>query len=126
MKSHFRLEFLVLLLVAPASTHAASPADPAAGLGRLFTTPDKRAKLDTMRTRNLPADSVADSTEMRLDGIVLRSDGKKTVWLNGAPMHDRMPVVQVGVSSARMQTRPGHSVEVPVGGSVQFAADQGQ
>jgi hypothetical protein len=126
MKSRFRIGLYMPLLLASAGAWAAAAPDPAAGLGRLFTTPDKRALLDAMRARNLPAGGVAEGSQVRLDGIVLRSDGKKTVWLNGAPMHDRMPVEQVGVNSARVVTSPGHSVEVPVGGSVQFASDQGQ
>jgi hypothetical protein len=126
VKSRSRIGFQALLLLASAGACAAPAPDPAAGLERLFTTPDKRAMLDAMRARNLPAGGITEGSEVRLDGIVLRSDGKKTVWLNGAPMHDHMPVEEVGINSARVLTRPGHSVEVPVGGSVQFASDQGQ
>ncbi len=121
----FKLAALVLP-AALACVADARPSDPAAGLGRLFSTPEKRASLDSARLRGGVAAITTRTSEVRLDGIVLRSDGKKTVWLNGAPMHDRVPVSQVGVSSARVRTGLGHSVEVPVGGSVQFAADQGQ
>ena len=56
-------------------------------LGRLFFTPQERADLDRRGVQREPAASQApaETTQVRLDGIVRRSDGSATVWLNGRP-----------------------------------------
>lgn len=66
----------------------------AADPGRLFYTPEQRAQLEAARTRNvtqvkpsvptLVAHDVAPPT-VRFDGMVVRSDGKNTRWVNGQP-----------------------------------------
>jgi len=68
-----------------------------AELGRLFFTPDQRAKLDDARRRNLridfgnegepaatPAPPVAQ--HFSVNGVVRRNDGKSTVWINNRPV----------------------------------------
>ena len=77
---------LVLALLAGASaaqTPASSTAASADGLGRLFFTPERRQELDRRRQSPLPPSNAADSTAAyRIDGVVTRSSGKRTVWIN--------------------------------------------
>ena len=55
-------------------------------LGRLFFTPEQRDALDARRKARLPDKPSAPaivSPTTRLDGYVMRSGGKSTVWVNG-------------------------------------------
>jgi hypothetical protein len=64
---------------------AAAPADP----GRLFYTPAQRAQLEAARVRNVTQDRQAEAAlappPERFDGVVIRSDGASTHWVNGQP-----------------------------------------
>lgn len=65
---------------------AAAPVPAAEPLGRLFLTPEQRAALDARRKARIPDKPVAAAVESpttRVDGLVRRSDGKSTLWLNG-------------------------------------------
>lgn len=69
-------------------TGVAAPADP----GRLFYTPAQRAQLEAARTRNVTqpgpgkqASSGDTQAPLRYDGVVIRSDGKTTRWVDGKP-----------------------------------------
>ena len=64
----------------------------AAGLGRLFSTPQERAQLDAMRRRAeheppggnaMQPEQVTDSARLRVDGLVVREHGPDSVWING-------------------------------------------
>jgi len=60
----------------------ATPAS-AEELGRLFYTPEQRARLDADHARSsTPTDS---PNVMSVDGIVQRHGGERTVWINGVP-----------------------------------------
>lgn len=86
------------------------PAEPAQGqsLQRLFSTPAMRAELDRRRTRlnqgqpaveevvetlPLPVEPVLEEEVFyQLDGVVSRSDGYYTVWVNNQPYpHTQLP-----------------------------------
>ncbi|GAA5179165.1 hypothetical protein GCM10025771_20520 [Niveibacterium umoris] len=114
---------LPLLLVASAALAEPPAADPAAPLGRLFNTAERRAKLDGMRERNIEPGTTRTESEVRLDGIVRTSDGRSTVWVNGVARTDRAAVTHLGEHSARIATGSGQSVELPVGGSIRMVAD---
>jgi hypothetical protein len=77
--------FLLVALGAAGASLAASPADP----GRLFYTPAQRAQLETARVRNVTQDRQAEAAlappPERFDGVVIRSDGASTLWVNGQP-----------------------------------------
>jgi hypothetical protein len=59
--------------------------------GRFFTTPEQRAVLDKMRHHphhkragKKPTKSVAVAKKgLEINGVVVRGDGKNTVWVNG-------------------------------------------
>jgi len=84
-----RFAHLPVLLLAMLGTWgeslAAAPTDP----GRLFYTPEQRAQLEAARARNVTqlrqAGPVARPTAVRFDGMVIRSDGIRTRWVNGQP-----------------------------------------
>jgi len=58
---------------------------PAPALGRLFMTPEWRAALERQRQFNMQETRSFEGASMRLDGVVVRSSGKSTVWINNQP-----------------------------------------
>lgn len=89
---------LAIALVSPASAKETEP------LGRLFFSPVERAKLD--EARRAPPASVSPPKQtiqaiakpraplsrpdtITLNGIVRRSDGQSTVWVNNRPISDQ-------------------------------------
>lgn len=84
----------------------ASPAaatEPTSGLGRLFMTPAWRTHLERQRQLNLQETRTLEGGAMRLDGIVVRSSGATTVWVNRQPQTGTTLDTGVTVSSAREQ-----------------------
>ncbi len=69
------------------------PAHTAEPLGRLFFTPAQRNALDAgkhVRASQIsPASAVRVPQEVKLNGVVTRSDGESTVWVNGRPLDKR-------------------------------------
>lgn len=112
MKSRFRQLNLnrsacacVLLLAALNAWGESAHAD----AGRLFYTAVQRAQLEAARARNItqvtqatqPA-YVAPPPAVRFDGVVIRSDGKRTAWVNGQR--------QTGASGAvGLKLKPGQT-----------------
>ena len=87
------LPFLAALLI-PGWSAAADTAS----IGRLFSTPAERAGLDTLRQLGeqaapqekpvaLPLPS-PQTEQVTLDGLVRRSSGKNTIWINGNAQND--------------------------------------
>ena len=80
---------LIILAIALAS---AGPAYAADSVGRLFYTPPQRTQLDTARAQKNQAVLAAENQETALpqminyQGMVKRSDGKSTLWVNGRPV----------------------------------------
>lgn len=77
------------LMLAAAGLSGACLANPVTDPGRLFYTPDQRAQLEAARDRNATQTRQASPTvtpaPLRFDGMVIRSDGKSTSWVNGRP-----------------------------------------
>ncbi len=65
-------------LVSIVPAHAADATE----LGRLFFTPERRTALERQRTLNIQEAQTLQGTTMSLDGVVYRSSGKATVWVN--------------------------------------------
>lgn len=57
----------------------------ASELGRLLTTPEQRHRIDALRKGKSPAgsDEKSSPSDIKMQGVVIRSDGKSTVWVNG-------------------------------------------
>lgn len=80
-----------LALAACAAACTCGAADVA--LGRLFFTPEERARLDRQRrgeTHEAAAPGATPSAG-EVTGFVKRSDGRNTVWIDGQPMPARSP-----------------------------------
>jgi hypothetical protein len=82
--------WMLALCLGSIGTSLAAPADP----GRLFFTPAQRAQLEDARARNVtppgPGQQAADRAPapLRYDGLVIRSDGKTTRWIDGKAQRD--------------------------------------
>lgn len=83
----------------------AAPPEP----GRLFYTPAERAQLEAARSRGSARAATASprppvDTPQRYDGIIIRSDGQVTHWVDGKPATAAPGNLQPG------QTRAGSRV----------------
>jgi hypothetical protein len=135
MMARLALAGIIVALAAPAGA-----ADPS--VGRLFFTPSQRASLDVARSQRTRATVATERTEedtqpvpqtITYGGMVRRSDGRTTVWLNDRAIDDRRPAggptiirqvrpdgavtLEVPQSSRRVDLKVGQSVEV-LSGSV--------
>ena len=99
------LPALALMLLAP-------PAAAAAGIGRLFYTPEQRVTLDTARSKRTRTTLETEAAEappppapapevVTYGGIVQRSDGKSTIWLNNRPLSGKQPADAPSVRRVR-------------------------
>jgi len=101
-----------------------------AELGRLFFTPAQRATLDNARKQNVRTEIGNDNPDAAssalpqniiVNGLVRRSDGKNTVWVNNRPITERqssgVDVVTDRNANRVKLTVPdsGHSVDLKVG-----------
>ncbi len=134
-------------LVACTALAAAAVAVPASAqerLGRLFFTPAQRASLDVARSQRARAALATEKSEeaapvaqtITYSGVLRRSDGRTTVWLNNQPVHDRESAgaaaivgrvrpdgsvtLQVPQSGRSVSLKPGQSVEL-LSGAVEDA-----
>lgn len=127
-------------LVAPAAwgqTTAKPPAKPAVEpLGRMFFTPAQRASLDVARKQRARTTVATEATEevaataapvpqtLTFDGMVRRSDGKSTVWINNRPVNENEQAGG-GVVFGRIRPDGGISLQVPqTGRSVELKVGQ--
>jgi hypothetical protein len=94
------------------------------GLGRLFHTSQQRAILDELRRRNARISHEQESDTVALQGIVRRSDGQSTVWINGQAHGEHAPVASYGERSARVFVGEGKTVELKVGEQIRLAPEQ--
>jgi len=118
---------LMVAVAAPASLNAQS-------LGRLFLTPAQRAALDLRRASRVPdkpAAVVVESPTARIDGQVVRSSGRSTVWVNGQPVREGAQseglriapasstagqvTLNVGDGSRRVELRVGETINRDTG-----------
>jgi hypothetical protein len=119
---------LFLLLAAVYGTAAG------AELGRLFFTPAQRATLDSARKQNVRTEIGNDNPEeatplpqnITINGMIRRSDGKTTVWVNNRAVTEQQPngvnVVPYKNDNRVKLTAPdsGHSVDLRVGQTLEL------
>lgn len=77
------------LAAAPPAPAASLPRPDDAPIGRLFYTPERRLVLDRQRASNRPSERQVESRQLSFDGLVQRSSGQRTVWVNGRPLTER-------------------------------------
>lgn len=98
---------LIALLLAAAALPPAAGAEEA--LGRLFFTPERRQSLERQRKLNtqdaMPAN---EDPTLTINGIVTRSSGKRTSWVNGVPQNENAP--PGGTAVVPRQKDPGKVV----------------
>ena len=99
---------------------------PAQDLGRLFFTPERREALDRQRQFKVPENpEVPADPTLTINGVVTRSSGKRTVWINGAAQEDGHADSDLVVAPSRgnpsqvlVQPEDGPTTRVGVGNTV--------
>ncbi|MDH5534930.1 MAG: hypothetical protein OEZ08_05065 [Betaproteobacteria bacterium] len=127
-----RLALTLLLLLAVGEVRAAEQ------IGRLFFTLDQRVQMDTARAQRNRATLSAEIEQeaapapeiFTYHGVVRRSDGKNTVWINDRAINDgkesgRLPparprpdgsiVIELPQSDRKVNLKVGQSVELRSG-----------
>jgi hypothetical protein len=110
----------------------------AAELARMFFTPAQRATLDNARKQNIrieigndgeqPQASVPVPQNVSVNGLIKRSDGKNTIWLNNRVVSEQQPGgIQAAVGKADNRVRlnvpeSGRNIDLKVGQSVEIVS----
>ena len=115
---------LLALLLIP--QHVIS-ADEVEELGRLFVDVEQREKLEAVRRGTYDMESEQESrvSNVRINGVMMRSGGENVVWINGENTLDGEPVkgvkvnpetadsetynVQVQIDGKRVELKPGQN-----------------
>lgn len=95
----------LFLLGARCHAEPAAAIEPA--LGRLFLTPEWRSALERQRQLNIQQTRSLAGDTVRLDGVVVRSSGKSTVWVNQRPQTESTR--DSGVTAATSRRQPGRA-----------------
>ncbi len=104
-----RLAWVVAAVFLLLSTSALPAADEP--LGRLFFTPERRAALERQRQLNIQeTQQVIEGATLTVSGVVKRSSGKTTTWVNGTPQDDMNAATGVRVEIDR--TNPARTTVV--------------
>jgi hypothetical protein len=112
---------ILSLSLCASSLALAAPDD---DLGRLFRTPQRRAQLDEMRQRKIPIVTEQHSESLSLQGIVRRSSGRSTVWLNGQAHQDSKALAPSNSAEAKIPLGNGKSKVLKVGERLELTAPQ--
>lgn len=100
-----RLRSALLLLAGGLIAQGTALAGDPAPLGRLFLTPEWRAELERQRRLNIQETTrTIEGDTLRLDGVVVRSSGRSTVWINNQPQAESAR--DAGVTSRTSRQRP--------------------
>ena len=100
----FVMAGLLLFGVGPAFS-----ADGVEGLGRLFIDAEQREKLEAVRRGTYKAETEQEESRVsnvRVNGVMMRSDGGNVVWYNGISTMDGEPIpgLRVNPESADPET----------------------
>ncbi len=124
----------LVLLCLLAIANAASAAE----LGRMFFTPAQRATLDNARKQNIRAE-IGNENEQQpaaapvpqnvsVNGVIRRSDGKNTIWLNNRVVNEQQPgslnaAIGKGDNRVRLNVlESGRNVDLKVGQTVEIVS----
>jgi hypothetical protein len=125
----------------PSAEQAAGQPSPTPTLGRMFFTAGERSSLDQMRRRPTvaPAPEAVPPPPMpeyvTLNGVVRRSDGTTTVWLNDKPVQGQRSAEGLVIAPARANApgnvtlrvpQTGRSVNLKVGQQLEVTSGQVQ
>lgn len=81
-------------------------------LGRLFFTPERRATLERQRQFSVQEGQTLQGSSMSLDGVVYRSGGKSTVWINRQAQTENESS-RTGVDAVVAPDAPGSAILSP-------------
>jgi len=111
------LKNLVILLALLLISQHAKSADEVEDLGRLFVDVEQREKLEAVRRGTYEMDIEQESrvTNVRINGVMMRSDGENVVWINGENTLDGEPVKGVKVSPETTDSET-YNVKVQIDG----------
>lgn len=117
MTSSFTARLTMLCLLVGSAAVSAQSATPSAQatpvpIQRLFFSAEKRATLDRQRTQNLQQIRSLQGSTLNLDGMVQRSSGKSTVWINGQPQNEN-EAARNGVNVFLSPKTPGRAQIAP-------------
>jgi len=146
MTRDWKISLTFCCALAAAATSVPAPAQER--LGRLFFTPAQRASLDVARSQRARAALSTEKPEQEAapvpqtityNGVLRRSDGKTTVWINNQPVNDEESAgaaaivgrvrpdgsvtLQVPQSGRSVILKPGQSVEL-LSGAVEEASSR--
>jgi len=112
-----QLKNLVILLVLMLISKHAVSEDGVEGLGRLFVDVEQREKLEAVRrgTYALEVEEENRVSNVRLNGVMMRSGGDNVVWINGESTLDGKPVKGVNVNPATADNET-YNVQVNIDG----------
>ena len=91
-------------------------------IGRLFFSPDERAMLDRIRQKS-SGNTVSTTEQVTLNGIVRRSSGKTTAWINQLPQHENETPQGIAVRQGQA-SKPSALLLLPSGKQVNLKAGQ--
>ena len=121
-------------------TTAKPPAKAVEPLGRMFFTPAQRASLDIARARRAQTALSTEKSEdaataapvaqsVTFGGMVRRSDGKSTIWINNRPYNEQEQISGPVVGRIRSDgsvllqlPQSGRSIELKVGQTVELVS----
>jgi hypothetical protein len=117
-----RSSVLFVLCLLGASAQAQTPT-PETTLGKLFLTPERRQSLERQRQLNLYEAENTESETLQLNGIVQRSSGYNSIWLNQRMQsgHEKQSGIHLKPgrpSAATIEMEKAAPVELQVGDSL--------
>lgn len=71
-------------------------------LQKLFTDKRQRAQIDSARSGNYSAADLPQTSKVKMDGYVTRSDGKSVVWVNNKNTMDSSKMGDVRVQQSHI------------------------
>lgn len=82
--------------------------------GRLFFAPQERTALDALRHADSASGARAGDVPITVNGLVSRSSGKSTVWINGAPQpeSEQIAAAKKKGAAAEITVKPPGSARI--------------